>query len=119
MESVIWIESRLHDGVRFAVRRMSVAGRLELLERVRELARRLPFHEAGETFADKVEAAYLHASVDRLYLDWGVREVRGLSIDGVEADVSAMLERGPEDLAQEALDAVRKQLGLSEEETKN
>jgi hypothetical protein len=42
-----------------------------------------------------------------------------LSVDGVEATPEVLLERGPEELFREALAAVRREAGLSEEERKN
>jgi len=50
---------------------------------------------------------------------WGVKAVSGLSVDGRVADVQSMAAEGPEELFREALAAVRRQIGLNEEERKN
>ena len=40
-------------------------------------------------------------------------------MDGKQADVEDLLERGPEELVIEAVELVRREAGLSEEERKN
>jgi hypothetical protein len=118
-ESVTVIESRVAPGVAFAVARMSFGRRVELMRRVRELARRMEFLEAGKEPGDRMDAAMLQAEIDRLFLAWGLRSVSGLQLDGAEASPDSLAEAGPEDLFREALAAVRAQTGLSEEERKN
>ena len=118
-ESVTVIESRVAPGVAFAVARMSFGRRVELMRRVRELARRMEFLEAGKEPGDRMDAAMLQAEIDRLFLTWGLRSVSGLQLDGAEASPDSLAEAGPEDLFREALAAVRAQTGLSEEERKN
>jgi len=85
---------------------------------VRELARRVEFLGAGQDPADKMDAALLRAEIEQLYVTWGVKAVEGLTIDGVTAGPE-MLTSGPEAVFHEALAAVRKEIGLSEEERKN
>ena len=87
--------------------------------KVRELARRMEFLEAGQEPGDKMDAALLQAEIDRLYLTWGLREVSGLELDGSVATPESLAEAGPEDLFREALAAVRSETGLTEEERKN
>ncbi len=106
-------------GVAFRVRRMSFGRRLELMRRVRELAQRMEFAEAGEGFADKVEASLLALEVERLYLEWGLESVSGLDLDGVAATPESLAERGPEELCREMIQAIKAECGLSEEERKN
>lgn len=118
-ESVAMVESRLSPGVTFAVARMSFGRRVELMRKVRELARRMEFLEAGKEPADQMDAAMLQAEIDRLFLAWGLRSVAGLQLDGVEASPESLAESGPEGLFREALAAVRAQTGLDEEERKN
>jgi hypothetical protein len=118
-ESVAVVESRVAEGVRFEVARMSFGRRVELMRRVRELARKMEFLEAGPEPADRMDAALLQAEVDRLYLEWGLVGVSGLSVDGCAASPQVLVESGPEALVREALTAVRAETGLSEEERKN
>ena len=118
-ESVKMVESAVAPGVTFTVARMSFARRVELMRRVRELARRMEFLEAGGRAGDQMEAALLQAEIDRLYLAWGLRGIAGLEVDGAEATPELLAEAGPESLFQEALAAVRAEAGLTEAERKN
>src|SRR5690242_13495855 len=118
-ESVSMVESRVSPGVTFAVARMSFGRRVELMRRVRALARQMEFLEAAREPADRMDAAMLQAEIDRLFLTWGLRSISGLQLDGVEASPDSLAEVGPEDLFREALAAVRAETGLNEEERKN
>ncbi len=119
-ESTTEVESRSHPGVRLRVRRMSFGRRLELTRQVKDLVGRMEFLRAGEGGPqDEAEAAVLGAEVDRAYLSWGLAAVEGLEIDGAEATPEALVDSGPEELVAEALEAVRAEAGLSEEERKN
>jgi len=118
-ESVTVVESQVAPGVTFAVARMSFGRRVELMRRVRELARRMEFLEAGKEPGDRMDAAMLQAEIDRLFLAWGLRSVWGLQLHGNEASPESLAEAGPEDLFREALSAVRAETGLSEEQRKN
>ena len=71
------VESRVAPGVTFAVARMSFGRRVELMRRVRELARRMEFLEAGGDPGDQMDAALLQAEIDRLYLVWGLQASQG------------------------------------------
>jgi hypothetical protein len=112
------VESPTHPGVNFRIARVSFARRLDLMRRVRELARRAEFLGAGRDPADKMDAALLQAEIEQLYVTWGVKAVQGLTVNGIPA-TPELLAQGPEDLFREALAAVRKELGLSAEERKN
>ena len=116
-ESVV--ESRTVPGVRFTIAKMSFGRRVELMRRVRELARRTEFLAASEEAGEKMDAALLHAEIERLYVMWGVKAVSGLAVDGSIAGPELLAEAGPEELFREALAAVRRETGLSEEERKN
>jgi len=118
-ESVAVVESKIANGVTFTVARMSFARRQELMRRVRELAKRLEFLEAGQEPGDKMDAALVQAEVDRLYVAWGLRAVEGLSLDGAAATPELLVEAGPEELFREALAVVRAETGLSAAERKN
>lgn len=119
-ESTETVESRLAKGVRFTVAKMSFRRRAELMREVRDLARRMEYLEAGPaTATEKMDAALLRAEIDRLYVKWGLVEIRGLELDGVNATPEALVVKGPEDLFREAVELVRRQTGMSEEERKN
>ncbi len=118
-ESGVDLSSARFPGVGFRVRRMSFGRRLELMRRVRELAQRMEFAEAGSNFADKVEASLLSLEVERLYLEWGLESVSGLELDGSAATPQTLAERGPEELCREMIQAIKAECGLSEEERKN
>jgi hypothetical protein len=118
-ESVTVVESQKVPGVTFAVARMSFGRRVELMRRVRELARRVEFLEAGREPAERMDAALLQAEIERMYVAWGLQAVSGLELDGTPATPEMLAEAGPEDLFREALAAVRRETGLTEEERKN
>jgi hypothetical protein len=113
------VESRVVPGVTFRIGKMSFGRRVELMQRVRDLARRTEFLAASEEAGDKIDAALLHAEIERLYVSWGVRAVSGLAVDGKAAGPELLTEAGPEGLFREALAAVRRETGLIEEERKN
>ena len=113
------VESHAIAGVQFRIAKMSFGRRVELMRRVRELARRAEFLAAGDATNQKMDAALLEAEIERLYVAWGVRAVSGLTVDGMPAGPELLTEAGPEELFREALAAVRKETGLNEEERKN
>jgi len=117
-ESVRVVESAVAAGVRYTVAKMSFTRRVDLMRKVRDLARKAEFLEAGGA-ADKMDAALLQREIDRLYLTWGLREVSGLELDGAAATPDSLADAGPEDLFREALAAVRAETGLNEAERKN
>jgi hypothetical protein len=98
---------------------MSFARRLELMRRIRDMARTKEFLEAGQDADGKMDGAVLQAEIDRVHLVWGLREVRGLTVDGGAATPELLAETGPESLFREALAAVRAETGLSQAERKN
>ncbi len=118
-DSVTVVNSAVAPGVTFSVAKMSFGRRVELMKRVRELAREVEFREAGPEAGDKMDAALLQAEIDRLFLKWGLVAVAGLELDGSNATPESLAEAGPEELFREALAAVRTQAGLTDEERKN
>ena len=118
-ESSVDVNSAVQPGVVYRIARMSFGRRLELVRRIRDLAPRIEFLEAGGTEHDEVDARLLSADVDRLYLLWGLLGVSGLEIDGQPATPELLAETGPEALFREALAAVKETCCLSEAETKN
>jgi hypothetical protein len=113
------VRSEARSGVEFVIARMTFGRRLELMRGVRDLASRLEFFQAGRDAANEMEASLLAAEIDKLYILWGLEEVRGLELDGAPATVESLIERGPEELFHEALRAVRSECGLGENERKN
>jgi hypothetical protein len=113
------VQSQTVRGVTFTIAKISFGRRTELMRRVRELARKAEFLMAGADAGQKMDAAILHAEIERLYVIWGVTKVTGLTVDGSAAGPELLIESGPEGLFQEALAAVRKETGLTEDERKN
>jgi hypothetical protein len=119
-QSFEWVESEQSAGVRFRIRCMSFGRRLELMKRVGESLARLEFVQAGERSPETdAEATTLGAAIDREFLMWGLEAIDGLDIDGETATPSSLIESGPEAFVQEALLAVRRSAGLTEQERKN
>ena len=113
------VASQAMPGVEFVITRMTFGRRLELMKRVRDLAGRIEYFDAGRDEKNRMEASLLGAQMDTLYLAWGLEEVRGLSLDGEPATPESLVERGPEALVHEALAAIKAECGLSETERKN
>ncbi len=118
-ESVREIDSACVPGVRYRVRRISFGRRLELARRIRELDRKLEYLQAGDDVRSRVDAAIVSSEIDRIYLEWGLEGISGLAVDGAPATPSTVIERGPETLVREILEAIRRECFLSEEERKN
>lgn len=116
--SLLWYESKTVAGVEYAVRRISLQQRIELTRKVRELALRHDFLSAGQS-ADQLEATLGDLLVQKLYLEWGLAEIRGLEIDGQPGTTELLIEKGPETLSNEVVNAVKAELTLSEDERKN
>ncbi len=117
-ESLLWRESQALPGVRYAIRRVSLAQRIELTKSARELSGRYEFLKAGDA-ADQLEGSLADLLVRKMYLEWGLAEIKNLAIDGEGATVEMLVQRGPEALSDEIIGAIRGELGLSEEERKN
>jgi len=113
------IAAKSASGVEFVITRMTFGRRLELMKRVRDLAVRLEYFEAGREEKNRIEASLVGAQIDRLYVEWGVERILGLEIDGEPATPLSLIDSGPEDLFREALEAVRAECGLNEQERKN
>jgi hypothetical protein len=118
-ESAVWFDAETAAGVKFRVARISVARRIELARRIREIGRKVEFLEAGQDPREKLEAAVLAAEIDRVYLEWGLEEMQGLWIDGEAATPAALIEKGPLELAKEILARIKRECGLSEDQRKN
>lgn len=118
-ESFAWVDAGTHAGVRYRIARMSVARRIDLARRIREVGRGLEFLEASGDVREKLEAVVLQGEIDRVYLAWGLEAIEGLEIDGEEATPASLIEKGPANLAAEILGRIRSECGLSESERKN
>jgi hypothetical protein len=118
-QSTVTRNSETHPGVRFVVRRMSFGRRTELARRMRELAAKFEFLDAGEDPKEKVDAALAAAEIEKAYLKWGLAEIEGLEIDGQPATPETLLADGPEGLCREIAAAVKAECGLDEAERKN
>jgi len=118
-DSVIPIDSKAAPGVRFAIHRISFGRRMELSRRVREISRKAEFLEASTELHEKIEANILAQEIDAMYVHWGLVSIEGLIIDGEPATAAKLLEKGPEDVAREIVNAIKEQCGLSEAERKN
>ena len=122
--SAIWesrkiVRSELRPDVEYDVARMSFGRRLELMKKIRDLAARIEFFEAGQAESNRMEASLLAGEMDRVFLEWGLQGVSGLQVDGAPASVAALIENGPEDLVHEALGIIKAECGLNEAERKN
>jgi hypothetical protein len=116
--SVSWHASQTVPGVRFAIRRVSLQQRIELNRRLRELTIQYEFLKAGDA-QSQLEAGLADLLVAKLYLEWGVAEMEGLSIDGKTATVASLIAHGPEKLTDEIVQKVQTESGLTEDERKN
>jgi hypothetical protein len=116
--SLSWRQSQTVPEVRFAIKRISLASRLELTNQLRELTLRYEFLNAGET-SDQLEAAMSDLLVRKLYIEWGLAEIQGLAIDGEPATAALLIQKGPENLTGEIVSAIRQEIELSEDERKN
>ena len=64
-ESRIWLEAAAFPGVRYRIARVSVARRIELARRIREIGRKVEFLEASGDAREKLEAAVLAGEIER------------------------------------------------------
>jgi hypothetical protein len=116
--SHVWHESSFCPGVRFAVRRVSLAGRIELTRRIQELIYKNDFLRAGDAL-EQSQACMADLLARRVYLEWGISNLEGLTIDGCPASIDDLIERGPESLCEEIATTIQGEIGLSDEERKN
>ena len=112
-------ESKIAPDVTFVLARMSFGRRVELTRRIREIAQKVEFLQAGNEPREKIDAALLTFEIERMYVTWGVQEIRGLQVDGAAATPETLADAGPENLFREALAAVKAECGLTEAEQKN
>jgi hypothetical protein len=113
-----WHSSKVMPGVRFAIKRVSLRQRIELNHRVKELTIKYEFLQAGDTSAH-LEAALSDLLVAKLYLEWGLKTIEGLSIDGQKATVDLLIAKGPEGLVNEIVPLIQAESALTDIERKN
>lgn len=116
--SRIWHHSSAYKGVSFATRQISLAGRIELTRTIQDLIFKNDFLRAGDAL-EQSQAFLADLLARRVYLEWGISEVEGLSIDGSPASLEDVIERGPEGLCEEMANTIQSELSLSETERKN
>ena len=118
-ESTKTIPSAVYPGVRITIRRMTLGRRLEMIRQVKERAKRLEFHQAGDSLEDVLSSSLLTCEIERIYFEWGLSNVEGLEIDGEPANKESLYESGPEQLCKEVIEAVKAEIFLTESERKN
>jgi hypothetical protein len=116
-ESVVCKESAIWPGVSYVVERMSFGRRIELMKLIREATVKGEFlHAGGES--GTMSSAITSAEVSRLYVQWGLKEIRGLQIDGASSAPDILIHSGPEELFHEALAFVMSECQLDDKEKK-
>ncbi len=117
--STVWFDSVSRPPVRYSILRISFGRRIELARRIREVGRKAEYLEAGSDVRDKLEATVLGAEIDRVYLDWGLKGVEGMEIDGAAATPQSLIDAGPVELVAEILGRIKAECGLTDDERKN
>jgi hypothetical protein len=92
---------------------------MELSRLIGEMLGKLQYLCAGPGTEDRVKAALLAGEIDRLYIEWGLLSLEGLTVDGEVCDGAMLLERGPEGLCSEISAAIKNECTLSADERKN
>ncbi|MFL6546033.1 MAG: hypothetical protein ACJ8LM_12750 [Candidatus Udaeobacter sp.] len=77
------------------------------------------FNYFFRTLLEQTEAALADLLAKKLYLEWGLAQIDGLTIDGNPAGVELLISKGPELLCDEIVAKIRAEIGLTEEERKN
>ncbi len=116
--SVSWYSSQVMPGVRFAIRRVSLQQRIDLNRRLRDLTLQYEFLKTGDA-SSQLEAALSDLLVAKLYIEWGLVEMEGLSIDGRKATGASLIAQGPENLTDEIVQRIQAESILTEDERKN
>ena len=116
--SHVWHESSSCRGVRFATRQVSLYGRIELTRMIQDLIFKNEFLRAGDAL-EQSQASLADLLARRVYLEWGIFQIEGLTIDGSPASIQDVIERGPEGLCDEMANTIQSELSLSEDERKN
>ena len=106
-------------GVSFRVKRMTLGGRIELLERIYPLLKEAESMAAGASQSDQVRNQLCTLKIQEALLSWGVLELSGWCVDGVQISAEQAGRGAPENLVQEMLTVIQRQRALTEAERKN
>ena len=117
--STLTKNSKSTPGVAFTIRRISFGRRMELSRKIRGISQKIEFLTAGDELKERIEANILAQEIDSTYLEWGLAELAGLTIDGEAATPALLMANGPDELTTEIVLAIKAECGLSEEERKN
>ena len=112
-------QSTCCPGVSFRVKRMTLGSRIELLEKIYPLLKEAESMAAGTSQSDQVRNQLCTLKVHEALLVWGVLELSGLCVDGVQVSAEHVGSSAPEELVQEMLRAIQRQIALTEAERKN
>jgi len=112
-------QSTCCPGVSFRVKRMTLGGRIELLERIYPLLKEAESMAAGASQSDQVRNQLCTLKIQEALLSWGVLELRGLCVDGIQISAAEASNGAPEELVQEILGVIQRQIALTEAERKN
>jgi hypothetical protein len=66
-----------------------------------------------------LEAALSSLLVAKLYIQWGLETIEGLSINGQMATAESLIANGPESLADEIVQTIQAESSLTNDELKN
>lgn len=119
LESCSRFESVQVPGVSFAIRRMTLRQRINLLQELHSLYREHEFSSAGTSKADRLHSQLSSLRIDEVFLRWGVTAVDGLEVDGKIISASDLIDHAPESLVHEILCCIREAVALSQDEEKN
>jgi len=112
-------ESTCCPGVSVRVKKMTLGGRIELLERIYPLLKEAESMATGASESDQVRNQLCTLKVHEALLRWGVLEVSGLTADGAEVTASSLPDAAPEELIHEVLQVIQRQVTLPVSERKN
>jgi len=98
---------------------MTLGGRIELLERIYPLLKEAESMAAGASQSDQVRNQLCTLKIQEALLSWGVLELRGLYVDGLQISAAEASNGAPEELVQEILGVIQRQIALTEAERKN
>lgn len=101
------------------VKRMTLGGRIELLERLYPLLKEAESMAAGASQSDQARRQLCTLKIHEALLSWGVVEVKGLRVDGWEISAVEFSSAAPEVLVDEVLQVIEGQVALTTAERKN
>jgi hypothetical protein len=69
--------------------------------------------------SSQLEAALSDLLVAKVYIEWGLETIEGLSINGQPATAELLVADGPEDLTEEIVHTIQAEGALTDDERKN